>query len=69
MGKVHNECIRDEAPKGKAWCSTKVDKDGNHIENEDLWSICGTGCPIQRKNGNCYLYQTLVLNLFLMFYD
>ena len=29
----------------KAWCSTKVDESGKHVNGERMFGICGNGCP------------------------
>ena len=48
-GTSQNGCIWEDAAPGKPWCSTKVDKQGNHVENEGNWGICGEECSILRK--------------------
>ena len=38
--KTYDECDTDE---DGPWCSTQVDKDGNH---DGAWGTCGPNCPI-----------------------
>jgi len=44
-GDTKKGCILDSDPENKYWCSTKVDKEGNHIPNEGNWAHCSDGCP------------------------
>ena len=45
-GESHNSCIKD-INLGN-WCSTSVDKDGQHVKGK--WGVCSSSCP-----GNYYL--------------
>ena len=45
-GNTHYKCIWDESG---AWCSTKVDANGNHVGGQGNWGNCGQGCPIMPK--------------------
>jgi len=44
-GKLKNTCINDQDPDGRFWCTTKVDKDLNHIGGQGNWGYCGSSCP------------------------
>ena len=48
-GHSYNSCTDYSSRDGAFWCSTKVDSDGNHISNQDLWGICGPNCPLDSK--------------------
>ena len=41
-GKVYRGCT-DVDNQGTFWCSTKVDKDGNHVDGH--WGNCESSCP------------------------
>jgi len=43
-GSVREGCIKDGDPDNKYWCSTKVDREGNHIPNSDNWAHCSPEC-------------------------
>ena len=45
-GRTFNECTWDE---DGAWCSTQVDKNGNHVGGQGKWGLCGQECPIPPK--------------------
>ena len=44
-GKLKSNCINDQDPDGRFWCSTKVDNDLNHIGGQGNWGYCGSSCP------------------------
>jgi len=44
-GQVRNGCITEGDPGRKAWCSTLVDGQGNHISGGDHFGHCAPGCP------------------------
>ena len=39
---IYNDCIKDE---DGYWCSTQVDKYGEHYGSSGKWGICGPNCP------------------------
>ena len=41
-GVTYHTCTNAHDPRGKAWCSTKVDDQGNHVKGH--WGHCGNGC-------------------------
>ena len=43
-------CPIDHEDNSKRWCSTKVDSNGNHIENENEYGYCSDDCPISDEN-------------------
>ena len=51
-GKTYEECTTVENF-GVSWCSTKVDTDGHHIENN--WGVCGPTCPGKYEMLNGFL--------------
>jgi len=52
MGKLRTGCTTENDPDGKYWCSTKVDKDGNHIPKQDNWAHCGQGCQQEKEESS-----------------
>jgi len=44
-GRRKSSCITDNDPEGRAWCSTLVDPDGNHVIGGGNWAHCGSSCP------------------------
>jgi len=47
-GKRYTRCTTENDPDGRLWCSTKVDKNGNHVQNEGQWGYCSDQCKLQR---------------------
>ena len=43
-GKWYSGCTTDNDPDGKFWCSTKLDKQLQHIGGEGNWGICRQSC-------------------------
>ena len=41
-GKTYDACTDETDPDGRFWCSTKVDRSGNHIINN--WGYCSDEC-------------------------
>ena len=39
----------------KAWCSTKVDESGKHVNGERMFGICGNGCPFPENEGKFWI--------------
>ena len=48
-GKRYNTCTLKDAD-NVAWCSTQVDKFGNHIRGKGKWGNCGEGCPLSTSD-------------------
>ena len=46
-GKTYYECPVDPEDSTKFWCSTQVDKNGNHISNIGAYGHCGSSCPLE----------------------
>ena len=81
LNRTYNACTRTltEERNGKPWCSTKLDKDGNHIEGERdekgfeieaNWGICDDmeNCQIE-LNGKVYIIdKSEVKELFFLKY-
>ena len=46
-GISYQGCTLAEASDNEAWCSVKVDANGNHVGGEGKWGTCPTngGCP------------------------
>ena len=45
MGVSYKKCTLVEADDNKPWCSTRVDKDGNHVSGGNHYGNCGPECP------------------------
>ena len=44
--KTYVGCTREHAMDGLAWCSTKVDSEGQHVTGESAWGECElSSCP------------------------
>ena len=57
---VHNQCIKDE-DEDSFWCSTKVDEEGYHIADSNLWGTCGPGCPgVPAPKGILYIEEPYI---------
>jgi len=48
--KVFASCTREFDNDNKPWCSTKTDKQGNHVIGEDEWGHCPSSCPVDIQN-------------------
>ena len=48
--KEHNKCIWQGTD--KPWCSTKVDREGLHVDGQGQWGYCGSQCPITTQGDN-----------------
>merc|ERR1712013_614814 len=51
-GSVREGCIKDGDPDNKYWCSTKVDREGNHIPNSDNWAHCSPECTTVQSSSS-----------------
>ncbi len=41
---TYDECTRNHDKFGRLWCSTKVDKEGMHVsDNDENWGYCSQG--------------------------
>jgi len=54
-GQHYNTCTLKDAENtnNKAWCSTQVDKFGNHVRGREKWGNCGQDCPFQDLDTDC----------------
>ena len=45
-GKTYDACTWKDADQtnNQAWCSTKVDRFGKHVQEQGNWGNCGQGC-------------------------
>ena len=45
-GRTYSRCTLDETPEDDkvAWCSTKVDSQGNHVAGKKFWGRCNPKC-------------------------
>ena len=48
-GKMFDRCTWEQSQltNNKPWCSTMVDKEGNHIIGEAKWGNCSPECPVE----------------------
>ena len=44
QGTHYTDCTVDDDPDGRKWCSTKVDSDGDHVQNQGQWGYCIDQC-------------------------
>ena len=54
-GVLYYGCPPDPIEAGEFWCSTKVDKDGNHITGKGFYGLCKSECP-KHKPGKLISY-------------
>ena len=47
-GRTYDACTLKDADKtnNEPWCSTKVDRSGQHVTGKGKWGNCGQGCPL-----------------------
>jgi hypothetical protein len=50
-----NTCTTLNDPDGRAWCSTKVDANGDHVKNGGFWGHCSQEC-IEETNDESLRY-------------
>ena len=48
-GVVYEGCPVDRKDKTRRWCSTKIDKDGKHVNGN--YGFCSKNCPIELVKG------------------
>ena len=41
----------------KYWCSTLVDENGLHVNDQGKWGHCGNGCPIQQAGKSVITFR------------
>ena len=46
------ECTNEKDPEGRFWCSTKVDKRGQHVGAQKQWGYCDESCSFGNTNFN-----------------
>ena len=51
MDVIYNGCAMDTMD-GKFWCSTKVDRFGQHVSGKGEWGHCSDNCLQELKKGN-----------------
>lgn len=61
--KIYSSCTSDYSIGGKKWCSTRVDKDNNHIENLKEWGYCSKDC-LNNEKVNCKAKDYSLLDNF-----
>lgn len=61
--KIYKSCTSDFSIGGKKWCSTRVDKNNNHIENLREWGYCNKKCQNNDK-ANCKAKDYSLLDYF-----
>ena len=44
LGILRNDCITDNDPDGKLWCSTKVNDKKEHVSGSTNWGYCSKSC-------------------------
>ena len=44
QGTKYTECTAESDPHDRLWCSTKVDDNGDHVQNEGQWGHCSSEC-------------------------
>ena len=42
----YHTCTLEQATNGAPWCSTRVDKYGNHIGGQGNYGECAPNCPL-----------------------
>ena len=60
-GELHYGCPPDPVEAGERWCSTKVDKDGNHITGKGFYGLCKKECPNHKPGNIFYKYKPVFL--------
>ena len=48
QGTKYTGCTSENDPDGRSWCSTKVDKNGDHVQNQGQWGHCSDQCRVGR---------------------
>ena len=49
-GVPYKECTNKNDPDGKFWCSTSVDKEGEHVGGKGQWGFCNEQCTYGNTN-------------------
>ena len=49
-GVPYKECTNKNDPNGKFWCSTSVDKEGEHVGGKGKWGFCHEECSFGNTN-------------------
>ncbi len=66
-GVIYNNCTEVNDPDNKAWCSTKVDENGNHVKSGGFWGHCGQDCEKRSTDQRVqFSISTEGINLFLL---
>ena len=61
---THYGCPTDTEDETRRWCSTKTDKNGVHIPNENAWGYCTPGCKPEIDLGT-FIYINSLQQLFV----
>ena len=63
-GITYNECM-DSAHHSTScyWCSTKVDGNGVHINNQGHWGCCNEICPTEDEKGMLNVFNSKINNI------
>ena len=63
-GITYNECMdSDHHSTSCYWCSTKVDGNGVHIDNEGHWGCCNEICPTVDEKGMLSVFNSKISNI------
>ena len=62
--KLYMNVFKVEDPDGKAWCSTKVDANLNHIHGRDHWGYCGQECFLAESDEQSTVRQVTLTKTF-----
>ena len=62
---IYNGCAMDTMD-GKFWCSTKVDRFGQHVSGKGEWGHCSDDCLQELKKGK-FFHHFIIHNTFSYF--
>ena len=75
QGTKYTECTAESDPQDRLWCSTKVDDNGDHVQNEGQWGHCSSECQdtkvpssimkTQKKGKQCCKIRTALMQNFI----
>ena len=70
---MYTGCPPDPVEAGERWCSTKVDKKGNHITGKGFYGLCKSNCPIHKPTSFSGNKRSVTMNqelcLFTVFHS
>ena len=64
-GVVYEGCPVDSSDKTRRWCSTKIDKNGKHVNGN--YGFCSKNCPIELVKGLLLFISMTKVRRFLTF--